>query len=96
MAEAAQLSVATLTKQMQCKCENYEVKMGIRDITWVWSGKPISEQERSFSPHFSKHCLDCDKTTAYATEEEALVDKESLLQKQIKGLQGELKQLRKK
>jgi spore maturation protein CgeB len=93
MAEVALDKVDTLTKQMKCKCENYEVMASCRDTEWTWSGVYI---DNVLAAHYNKVCKDCGFTFTYDTEEEALADKESLLQKQVKGLQGKIKQLKRK
>jgi hypothetical protein len=93
MAEVAQDKVDTLTKQMRCSCENYEVMASCRGTEWTWCGVHI---DNVLAVHYNKHCLDCGWTTTYDTEGEALADKESLLQKQVKGLQGQIKQLKRK
>jgi chaperonin cofactor prefoldin len=85
--------IDTLTKQMKCSCENYEVMVSCRGAEWIWSGKHV---DNVLAVHYNKVCKDCGFTFTYDTEGEALADKESLLQKQVKGLQGQIKQLKKK
>lgn len=89
----AEERIDTLTKQIKCKCENYEVMASCRGTEWVWGGRHI---DNVLAVHYNKVCKDCGWTTTYDTEKEALADKESLLQKQVKGLQSQIKQLKKK
>jgi hypothetical protein len=89
--------VDTLTRQMKCKCENYEV---LSEGVYSSSGEFVDGRlwwvGGDWRIVYSKKCLDCGWTTTYDTEEEALADKQELLDKQIDALKEQKKALKKK
>ena len=87
--------VGVLEKQLKCKHENFDVLECHNSWIVKLSGWVCSTED-TVETLYKKTCKACGFETYYDTEEEALADKQILLDRQIDALKEQKKSLNKK